>query len=74
MQPFITIRATAAPLPLDNIDTDAITPSAAGKSTSVDLGAILGEELHVPARAERLSGSGEDADIDVRVEADIAPA
>jgi 3-isopropylmalate/(R)-2-methylmalate dehydratase small subunit len=41
MQPFTTIRATAAPLPLDNIDTDAITPSAAGKSTSVDLGAML---------------------------------
>jgi 3-isopropylmalate/(R)-2-methylmalate dehydratase small subunit len=41
MQPFTVVRATAAPLPLDNIDTDAITPSAAGKSTSVDLGAML---------------------------------
>lgn len=41
MQPFNIVRAVAAPLPLDNIDTDAITPSAAGKSTSVDLGAML---------------------------------
>jgi 3-isopropylmalate/(R)-2-methylmalate dehydratase small subunit len=41
VQPFTTLRAVAAPLPLDNIDTDAITPSAAGKSTSVDLGAML---------------------------------
>src|ERR1700728_2130203 len=41
MQPFTIVRAVAAPLPLENIDTDAITPSAAGKSTSVDLGAML---------------------------------
>jgi 3-isopropylmalate/(R)-2-methylmalate dehydratase small subunit len=41
MQPFTQLRAIAAPMPLDNIDTDAISPSAAGKSTSVDLGAML---------------------------------
>jgi 3-isopropylmalate/(R)-2-methylmalate dehydratase small subunit len=41
MQPFTVLRAVAAPMPLENIDTDAITPSAAGKSTSVDLGAML---------------------------------
>jgi len=41
MQPFTQLRAVAAPMPIDNIDTDAITPSAAGKSTSVDLGAML---------------------------------
>jgi 3-isopropylmalate/(R)-2-methylmalate dehydratase small subunit len=41
VQPFTILRATAAPLPLENIDTDALTPSAAGKSTSVDLGAML---------------------------------
>jgi 3-isopropylmalate/(R)-2-methylmalate dehydratase small subunit len=41
MEPFTRLRAVAAPMPIDNIDTDAITPSAAGKSTSVDLGAML---------------------------------
>ena len=41
MQPFTIVRGIAAPMPLENIDTDAITPSAAGKSTSVDLGAML---------------------------------
>ena len=41
MQPFTIVRGVAAPMPLENIDTDAITPSAAGKSTSVDLGAML---------------------------------
>jgi 3-isopropylmalate/(R)-2-methylmalate dehydratase small subunit len=41
MQPFTVVRGVAAPMPVDNIDTDAITPSAAGKSTSVDLGAML---------------------------------
>jgi 3-isopropylmalate/(R)-2-methylmalate dehydratase small subunit len=41
MQPFTILRGAAAPMPVDNIDTDAITPSAAGKSTSVDLGAML---------------------------------
>jgi 3-isopropylmalate/(R)-2-methylmalate dehydratase small subunit len=41
MQPFTLVRGVAAPMPLENIDTDAITPSAAGKSTSVDLGAML---------------------------------
>jgi 3-isopropylmalate/(R)-2-methylmalate dehydratase small subunit len=41
MLPFTVLRAAAAPMPIDNIDTDAITPSAAGKSTSVDLGAML---------------------------------
>ena len=41
MQAFTTLHGTAAPMPLDNIDTDAISPMAAGKSTSVDLGAML---------------------------------
>jgi len=41
MQPFTVLRGVAAPMPMDNIDTDAITPMAAGRSTSVDLGAML---------------------------------
>jgi 3-isopropylmalate/(R)-2-methylmalate dehydratase small subunit len=41
MQPFTVLRGPAVPMWIDNIDTDAITPSAAGKSTSVDLGAML---------------------------------
>jgi 3-isopropylmalate/(R)-2-methylmalate dehydratase small subunit len=41
MQPFTILRGAAAPMPIDNIDTDAITPAAAGKSLAVDLGAML---------------------------------
>jgi len=41
MQPFTTVRGVAAPLPLDNIETDAITPSAANRSASADVGAML---------------------------------
>jgi 3-isopropylmalate/(R)-2-methylmalate dehydratase small subunit len=41
MQPFTTVRGVAAPMPRENIDTDAITPSAAGKSAAADLGAML---------------------------------
>jgi 3-isopropylmalate/(R)-2-methylmalate dehydratase small subunit len=41
MRPFTILQGIAAPMLVDNIDTDAITPSAAGKSTSVDLGAML---------------------------------
>jgi 3-isopropylmalate/(R)-2-methylmalate dehydratase small subunit len=41
MEPFTILHAIAAPMLFDNIDTDAITPAAAGKSTSVDLGAML---------------------------------
>ena len=41
MQAFTLLSGVAAPMPVDNIDTDAITPMAAGKSISVDLGAML---------------------------------
>jgi 3-isopropylmalate/(R)-2-methylmalate dehydratase small subunit len=41
MQPFTIVRGVAAPMPIDNIDTDAITPSAAGRSAASDLGAML---------------------------------
>jgi 3-isopropylmalate/(R)-2-methylmalate dehydratase small subunit len=41
MEAFTILRGVAAPMPIDNIDTDSITPMAAGKSTSVDLGAML---------------------------------
>jgi len=41
MQPFTILRGVAAPMPRENIDTDAITPSAAGKSAAADLGAML---------------------------------
>jgi len=41
MQSFTVLTGIAAPMAQDNIDTDAITPMAAGRSTSVDLGAML---------------------------------
>jgi len=41
MQKFTLLHGVAAPMMFDNIDTDAITPSAAGRSTSSDLGAML---------------------------------
>jgi 3-isopropylmalate/(R)-2-methylmalate dehydratase small subunit len=41
MQPFTIVQGVAAPMPIDNIDTDAITPSAAGRSAASDLGAML---------------------------------
>jgi len=41
MQPFTIVRGVAAPMPIHNIDTDAITPSAAGRSAASDLGAML---------------------------------
>ena len=41
MQKFTMLQGVAAPMMFDNIDTDAITPSAAGRSTSSDLGAML---------------------------------
>jgi 3-isopropylmalate/(R)-2-methylmalate dehydratase small subunit len=41
MQPFTILRGVAAPMPLENIDTDAITPSAANRSASADVGAML---------------------------------
>ena len=41
MEPFHVVEGVAAPMPLDNIDTDAISPSAAGRSTATDLGRML---------------------------------
>ena len=41
MEPFTVVTGIAAPMPAPNINTDAITPMAAGRSTSVDLGALL---------------------------------
>ncbi len=41
MQAFTVLRGACAPMLQENIDTDAITPSAAGKSTSTDLGKML---------------------------------
>ena len=41
MQPFTILSGVAAPMPRENVDTDAITPSAAGKSAAADLGAML---------------------------------
>ena len=38
------------------------------------LGLVRGEKLDVAPGAERVAGAGDDAAIDVRVEADIAPA
>lgn len=41
MQPFTVVKGIAAPMLMPNINTDAITPMAAGRSTSVDLGKML---------------------------------
>jgi len=41
MEPFRIVEGVAAPMPLDNIDTDAISPMAAGRSTATDLGKML---------------------------------
>src|SRR5690348_9590957 len=41
MEKFTRVRGIAAPLMMPNITTDALSPTSAGKSTSVDLGALL---------------------------------
>ena len=41
MEAFRVVEGVAAPMLMDNIDTDAITPSAAGRSTATDLGKML---------------------------------
>jgi 3-isopropylmalate/(R)-2-methylmalate dehydratase small subunit len=41
MEKFTTVSGTAAPLLLANINTDAISPMAAGRSAATDLGAML---------------------------------
>jgi len=41
MEKFTTVSGTAAPLLLSNINTDAISPMAAGRSAATDLGAML---------------------------------
>jgi 3-isopropylmalate/(R)-2-methylmalate dehydratase small subunit len=41
MEPFTLVTGIAAPMMMPNINTDAITPMAAGRSTSVDLGKML---------------------------------
>jgi 3-isopropylmalate/(R)-2-methylmalate dehydratase small subunit len=56
METFTTLRGIAAPLPLANINTDAISPSSAGMSISVDLGAMLF------ANWRYLSGGAENSD------------
>jgi len=41
MENFTVVSGIAAPMPMPNINTDAISPMAAGRSTSTDLGAML---------------------------------
>ena len=41
MEPFTTLTGIAAPMLMTDINTDAITPMAAGRSTSADLGKML---------------------------------
>jgi 3-isopropylmalate/(R)-2-methylmalate dehydratase small subunit len=41
MEPFTVVTGIAAPMMMPNINTDAITPMAAGRSTSVDLGKMM---------------------------------
>lgn len=41
MEKFTVVTGIAAPMMMPNINTDAISPMAAGQSTSTDLGAML---------------------------------
>ena len=41
MQPFTVLTGIAAPMMMPDINTDAITPMAAGRSTSQDIGKLL---------------------------------
>jgi len=41
MEPFTVVKGIAAPMMMPNINTDAITPMAAGRSTSADLGKLM---------------------------------
>jgi 3-isopropylmalate/(R)-2-methylmalate dehydratase small subunit len=41
MESFTVVQGIAAPMLMPNINTDAITPMAAGRSTSADLGKML---------------------------------
>ncbi len=41
MEPFTVVTGIAAPMMMSNINTDAITPMAAGRSTSADLGKLM---------------------------------
>ncbi len=41
MEPFTVVTGIAAPMMMPNINTDAITPMAAGRSTSADLGKLM---------------------------------
>ena len=41
METFTVVKGIAAPMMMPNINTDAITPMAAGRSTSVDLGKMM---------------------------------
>jgi 3-isopropylmalate/(R)-2-methylmalate dehydratase small subunit len=41
MEPFTVVTGIAAPMMIPNINTDAITPMAAGRSTAADLGKML---------------------------------
>jgi 3-isopropylmalate/(R)-2-methylmalate dehydratase small subunit len=41
MEKFTVVTGIAAPMPMPDINTDAISPMAAGRSTSADLGKLL---------------------------------
>jgi 3-isopropylmalate/(R)-2-methylmalate dehydratase small subunit len=41
MEKFTVVTGIAAPMRADNITTDAMSPTAAGKSATTDLGAML---------------------------------
>src|SRR3974390_379325 len=41
MEKFTIVTGVAAPMRADNITTDAMSPTAAGKSAATDLGAML---------------------------------
>ena len=41
MEKFAIVTGVAALMPADNITTDAMSPTSAGKSTATDLGLML---------------------------------
>jgi 3-isopropylmalate/(R)-2-methylmalate dehydratase small subunit len=54
MEKFTVVKGIAAPMPMANITTDSMSPSAAGRSASVDLGAMLFANLRYGANGEEV--------------------
>ena len=53
MEKFTVVTGIAAPMMMPNINTDAMTPMAAGRSTATDLGIDAVRQLALPTRRRR---------------------